>query len=78
MNEMEEVWAHPQLMARGRWTAMGSPVGEIPCLRPPATHSDFDPEIGAVPAVGAHSAAILGELGYSQAEIDRLHTEQVF
>jgi itaconate CoA-transferase len=65
MNEMHEVWAHPQLAARGRWTEMGSPVGAIPVLRPPATHSDFEPVIGAVPDVGEHTDAILSELGYS-------------
>ncbi|RPI47254.1 MAG: CoA transferase [Betaproteobacteria bacterium] len=75
MNEMQEVWDHPQLKARGRWTEMGSPVGTLPVLRPPATHSDFDPTIGAVPAVGQHTVAILGALGYSAADIERLRAE---
>jgi itaconate CoA-transferase len=69
---MDEVWDHPQLAARGRWTQMGSPVGAVPVLRPPATHSDFEPEIGAVPAVGEHTLPILGELGYGAAEIEQL------
>lgn len=72
MNEMDEVWAHPQLPARKRWTEMGSPVGAIPVLRPPATHSDFEPQIGAVPAVGEHTSTILGELGYDAHAIERL------
>ena len=72
MNEMDEVWAHAQLSARKRWTEMGSPVGPIPVLRPPATHSDFEPEIGAVPAVGEHTATILAELGFAAHEIERL------
>ena len=72
MNEMPEVWNHPQLTARGRWTQMGSPVGPLPVLRPPATHSDFDPVIGAVPAVGEHTEAILKELGYTSAQADAL------
>jgi itaconate CoA-transferase len=72
MNAMDEVWDHPQLAARGRWTQMGSPVGAVPVLRPPATHSDFEPEIGAVPAVGEHTLPILGELGYGAAEIEQL------
>jgi len=75
MNEVAEVWAHPQLQARSRWTEMGSPVGPIPVLRPPATHSDFDPVIGAVPAVGQHTDAILAELGFSPEERDRMRAE---
>ena len=77
MNEMDEVWTHAQLSARGRWTEMGSPVGTIPVLRPPATHSDFEPQIGAVPSVGEHTMAILSELGFAPAEIERLRSERV-
>ena len=77
MNEMDEVWAHAQLRARNRWTQMGSPVGAIPVLRPPATHSDFEPQIGSVPAVGEHTIAILAELGFATSEIERLRTQRV-
>ena len=77
MNEMDEVWTHAQLPARKRWTEMGSPVGAIPVLRPPATHSDFEPEIGAVPAVGEHTATILAEVGLAPSEIERLRAERV-
>ena len=76
MNEMPEVWEHPQLAARNRWTEMGSPVGPIPVLRPPATHSDFAPAIGAVPALGAHTDAILGELGFGGDERNRLRAQK--
>jgi len=37
VNTMEDVWAHPQLEARKRWTTVGSPVGEVPALQPPGT-----------------------------------------
>jgi itaconate CoA-transferase len=76
MNEMQEVWNHPQLRARARWTEMGSPVGAIPVLRPPATHSDFDPVLGEVPAVGSHTDAILAELGYADAQRARLRADK--
>jgi itaconate CoA-transferase len=76
MNEMSEVWDHPQLRERGRWTEMGSPVGAIPVLRPPATHSDFSPLPGAVPALGGHTDAILDGLGYSDAERARLRADK--
>jgi len=75
MNEMHEVWKHPQLQERGRWTEMGSPVGAIPVLKPPASHSDFEPVIGSVPAVGEHTDEVLSELGYSSAQIERLHSD---
>jgi itaconate CoA-transferase len=76
MNEMSEVWDHPQLRERGRWTEMGSPVGAIPVLRPPATHSDFSPVVGEVPAVGSHTDTILSELAYSDAERARLRADK--
>jgi itaconate CoA-transferase len=76
MNDMPEVWDHPQLRERGRWTEMGSPVGAIPVLRPPATHSDFSPVVGSVPAVGSHTDAILAELGYSLDERARLRADK--
>lgn len=72
MNEIGEVWKHPQLAARERWREVETPAGRIPALLPPATFSDFEACMGPVPALGEHSAAILAELGYSPAEIARL------
>jgi itaconate CoA-transferase len=72
LNDMAEFWAHPQLAARARWTRVDSPGGEIDALRPPFNLSDFEPRMDAVPALGAHSAAILAELGYRPEQIDRL------
>ncbi len=63
MNSMADVWAHPQLQARQRWTTMESPCGPLPALRPPASQSAFEPRIGPIPQVGAHNASILQELG---------------
>lgn len=77
LNSMEAFWRHPQLAARGRWTKVGSPVGEIDALKPPANIDGMEPRMAAVPAVGEHSRAILAELGYGRADIDRLHEEKV-
>ncbi|MGT2494021.1 hypothetical protein ACU4GD_34830 [Cupriavidus basilensis] len=43
---------------------MASPGGPIGALLPPANLSGVEPVMGDVPALGAHSAAILAELGY--------------
>ncbi len=72
MNDMHEVWEHPQLKARGRWTEVDTPSGPIPALRPPGQVDSFTPRMDAVPALGEHTDAILSELGWDQAAIDRL------
>jgi itaconate CoA-transferase len=65
MNTMAEVWDHPQLQARERWTSVGSPTGPMPALWPPASQSAFEPFMGPIPQVGEHTEAILLELGMS-------------
>ena len=69
---MDEVWAHPQLAARGRWTEVGTPVGPVPALLPPAAHDGVDARMDAVPALGEHTEAILAELGFDATAIARL------
>jgi itaconate CoA-transferase len=76
LNDMRQFWDHPQLQARGRWAKVGSPAGEIDMLKPPFNLSGFEPRMDAIPALGEHSRAILGELGYGPAEIDRLAAEK--
>ena len=77
LNSVQEFWQHPQLAARQRWTRVASPAGEIDALKPPFNLSDFEPRMDAIPALGKHTAAVLGELGYSAAEIERLKAEGV-
>jgi itaconate CoA-transferase len=72
MNDMHDVWAHPQLAARGRWTEVETPAGKVPALLPPAFPDDVSPRMDPVPALGEHTDRILGELGYSQQAIDGL------
>jgi itaconate CoA-transferase len=72
INTPEEVWQHPQFKARKRWSEVGSPVGPIPALLPPATISGVDVRMDPIPAVGEHTELILSELGYSGAEISQM------
>ena len=74
MNDMHEVWSHPQLAARHRWVTVGSASGDLPALLPPGLPAAFEPRMGAVPSLGEHTDAILAELGYGAAEISALRS----
>ncbi|WP_024813613.1 CaiB/BaiF CoA-transferase family protein [Acidovorax sp. JHL-3] len=76
VNDMADLWAHPQLQARQRWRTVGTPAGEVPALLPPGVNSAFDYRMDAVPAVGQHNAAILAELGWSAEQVDALQAPQ--
>jgi crotonobetainyl-CoA:carnitine CoA-transferase CaiB-like acyl-CoA transferase len=76
MSSMADLWAHPQLAARDRWRIVMSPGGPIAALRPPATLSSVEPAMGDVPAVGAHTDAILDALGYDAEAIARMRADQ--
>jgi itaconate CoA-transferase len=74
VNTMHDVWKHKQLKERDRWLEVGTPVGNIPALLPPGVNNAFDYRMGAVPALGEHSEAILKALGYKADEIEALAT----
>jgi len=63
VNSLADVWAHPQLQARGRWRDVGSSAGPLPALLPPGRNSAFDYRMDPIPQVGEHTQAILQELG---------------
>ena len=63
MNNMSELWSHPQLSARQRWQQVASPVGHISALLPPGVNSAYRYRMDAVPSVGQHTEAILEECG---------------
>jgi itaconate CoA-transferase len=75
MNDMHEVWQHPQLKARERWTQVATPGGPIPALLPPGKTEAFAARMDAVPGLGQHTAAILAELGWSESAVTRLRHE---
>ena len=72
VNDMHELWLHPQLRARRRWVEVGSPAGPLAALLPPGLPSNVLPRMDAVPALGQHTGSILAELGYAPCEIARL------
>jgi itaconate CoA-transferase len=76
VNEMKDVWAHPQLKARNRWTEVQSPVGLLPALLPPATNNQFDARMDPIPGIGEHTRAILKELGVDEAAVARLAADK--
>jgi formyl-CoA transferase len=72
MNSMADFIAHPQLASRGRWREVATPAGPVAALAPPVTIDDGlagDARMGAVPALGEHTDAILGELGFDAGTI---------
>jgi itaconate CoA-transferase len=75
MNDLAQVWDHPQLAARRRWTQVPTPMGSVPALLPPGRISSFDYRMDAVPSVGQHTLAILCELGVAQAQIALLQEQ---
>jgi itaconate CoA-transferase len=78
LNSMEEFWSHPQLEARGRWREVDSPQGPLQALLPPFNLSGFEPKMGPLPALGAHTRPILAELGFADAEVERFSGDGLF
>lgn len=75
LNDMHEVWAHPQLVARQRWQEIDSPSGKLPALLPPGAKAQ-EVRMDAIPALGEHTAQILTELGYTAEKIEALREAQ--
>jgi crotonobetainyl-CoA:carnitine CoA-transferase CaiB-like acyl-CoA transferase len=70
MNSVAEFLDHPQLAARDRWREVDSPAGPIRALVPPFGIEGIEPRMGAIPALGEHTDAVLTELGIDQQTID--------
>ena len=62
LNGIAAVVAHPQLRDRGRWIDVDSQVGPVPSLAAVPVSAQWSLPLGAIPAVGEHTAAILDEL----------------
>lgn len=73
VNNIADVWNHPQLAARKRWSEVDSPEGKIEALLPPGINDTYEPRMDPIPAIGEHTDSILKELGFSIDEIKGLH-----
>ncbi len=76
MNNMQDLWDHPQLSARHRWHEVGSPIGPVPALLPPGVNNQYEYRMDAIPDIGEHSEAILTELGFDAHTIKELREAQ--
>ncbi|MBC7376773.1 MAG: CoA transferase, partial [Burkholderiaceae bacterium] len=73
VNNVGDVWAHPQLAARHRLQNVQTSAGPVPAFMPPGVNDSFDYRMDAVPSVGQHTDAILRELGLDDSHIAQLH-----
>jgi len=77
VNTMHDVWAHPQLAARHRWHEVDTPAGPVPALLPPGMGNSDNPRFDPVPALGAHTDAILRAQGLGTERIAALRAAHV-
>jgi len=76
VNDLHDVWQHPQLLEQNRFATVNTPSGPVPSLRPPADHSTT-PTLGSVPDLGEHTDKILKELEFSETDIKHLRQNQI-
>lgn len=69
LNEMKDLIEHPQLEERNRWREVGTEAGPVRAVLPPMTFSDVEMRMGAVPALGQHTDAVLTDLGLTDEQI---------
>jgi crotonobetainyl-CoA:carnitine CoA-transferase CaiB-like acyl-CoA transferase len=69
-----EYAAHPQLAARDRWREVDTPAGPVRALLPPVSVPGREAAMGAVPALGQHTASVLAEFRGTQGTRETLTT----
>ncbi len=77
LNSIRDLVKHPQLAARNRWRKVQTEVGPVDAVLPPMTFHDAELQMGAVPALGEQTDALLAELGNTKDRIARLHAEGI-
>ncbi|MFD1815373.1 CaiB/BaiF CoA transferase family protein [Rhodococcus gannanensis] len=77
LGDMKDLIAHPQLEARDRWRDVQTEAGPIRAVLPPMTFRDVEMRMGAVPALGEQTDAVLAELGLSDEQVAALRSAGV-
>jgi len=79
INTVDQVFADPQVLARRMVERLAHPTaGEIGMVRSPWTFSETPSGIDRhPPLLGADTAAVLMELGYTNVEVERMHASGV-
>jgi crotonobetainyl-CoA:carnitine CoA-transferase CaiB-like acyl-CoA transferase len=77
VRDVASVAEHVQLVERGRWASVDSPVGSLRALLPPLSPGTWAPRMEPIPALGEHSDAILRELGYDDTARAAMRSEGV-
>jgi crotonobetainyl-CoA:carnitine CoA-transferase CaiB-like acyl-CoA transferase len=62
VNDLGQVWAHPQLLARGRFESVATEEGDVELLASPFDISDGGTSAQIVPALGEHDPTIVHEI----------------
>ncbi len=75
LRTVQQLSDHPQLAARERWRNIDTPAGSIRATLPPASIDGVVPVMAPVPALGAHTDAILDELGFDSAIVAGWHDD---
>jgi crotonobetainyl-CoA:carnitine CoA-transferase CaiB-like acyl-CoA transferase len=71
VNSVQEYLRHPQLAGRDCWREVESPAGPVRALVPPVRMAGVEPVMGAIPALGEHTAQVLEELAFDRDTIAR-------
>jgi formyl-CoA transferase len=77
LNTVAQYLDHPVLAERDRWRTIDTPAGTIEALLPPVKLRGVEQRMGAVPAIGEHTAAILAGLGLDLEEIEKLRANGI-
>ncbi|AEA26274.1 CaiB/BaiF CoA transferase family protein [Pseudonocardia benzenivorans] len=77
INDIADLPTHPQLVERDRWVDTPTPTGPARTLYPPGLPGDGRAPLGAVPAVGEHTDAVLRGIGLSPDDIAALRADGV-
>ncbi|MFN8534510.1 MAG: CaiB/BaiF CoA-transferase family protein [Dehalococcoidia bacterium] len=72
VNDLEGVWNHPQLRARGRFAEVETPNGPVEVLRHPMNVRGAASDVHSVPTLGEHTDEVLAEIGFSPTEVEAL------